>query len=271
MRAGRDDAAVELVDEIRHFRRRARGDLLDRREAMLLVARVDALRAVARVEILVELEAGLALEDRHADLFGAARVHRGLVHHDVALLQHLADALARLDERGEVGTLVFVDGGRDRHDVHAALLQVRKICGEGQPVRRPKLGAGRFASAVAAGLELGDALRLHIEADGVEMLAELDRQRQPDISQAYDAQAALTKVKHDCRFPYGYGSGEGAIAIVGPARLPRPRRGWQTVSFARPDRQTAIRLIRHLKQIVPPQWREVPAPARGICPCSPCR
>ena len=66
-------AAVQLVDELRGFGRRARGDLADGRQAMLLVARVDALGAVAGEEILVELQARDALEDRHAHLFGAAR------------------------------------------------------------------------------------------------------------------------------------------------------------------------------------------------------
>ena len=85
---------VQRVDEVGHFGRRARGDLEDRRQAVLLVARVDALRAVAGEEVLVELQARDALEDRHADLFGAAGIDGGFVDHDVALLQHLADGLA---------------------------------------------------------------------------------------------------------------------------------------------------------------------------------
>ena len=85
---------VQRVDEIGDFRRRAGGDLPDRRQAMFLVARIDALGAVAGEEILVELEAGDALEDRHADFLGAARIDGGFVDHDVALLQHLADGFA---------------------------------------------------------------------------------------------------------------------------------------------------------------------------------
>jgi hypothetical protein len=58
-------------------------------QPVLLVAGVDALGAVAREEIHVELEPRDTLEDRHADFLGAARVDRGLVDHHVALFEHL--------------------------------------------------------------------------------------------------------------------------------------------------------------------------------------
>ena len=83
---------------------------------MFLVARVDALGAVAGVEVDVELEAGELFEDRDAVFFGGAGVHRGFVDDDVALLEHLADGLGGLDQRGEVGLLVLVDGGGDGDD-----------------------------------------------------------------------------------------------------------------------------------------------------------
>ena len=60
-----------LIDELGDLGRRARRDLLDLREPVLLVARIDALRAVAGEEIDVELEPRLPLEDRDADFFGA--------------------------------------------------------------------------------------------------------------------------------------------------------------------------------------------------------
>ena len=91
-----------------------------RRQAVFLVARIDALGAVAGEEILVELETGLALEDGNADLFGAARIDGGFVHHDVALLEHLADGLAGALERREVGAVVAIDRRRHRDDEYAA-------------------------------------------------------------------------------------------------------------------------------------------------------
>ena len=85
VRAGGDDAAIQLIHEIGHFGRGAGGDLLDAGQAVLLVARIDALGAVAGEEILVELQARNLLEDRDADFFGAARVDGGFVNDHVAL------------------------------------------------------------------------------------------------------------------------------------------------------------------------------------------
>ena len=77
---------------------------------MFFVARVDALRAVTRVEILVELQAGEFFEDGNAVLFGGTRVDRRFVDDDIALLEYLADGFRGLDQRGEVRLVVLVDG-----------------------------------------------------------------------------------------------------------------------------------------------------------------
>ena len=148
MGAGLDDRAVQLVDEVGRLRRRAGGDLADRRQPVLAVARVDALRAVAREEVAVELEAGAPLEDRHADLLGAAGEYRRLVNDDVAALQDVPDRLARPLERPEVRPLVGVDRRRHGHDVDAAGLQVLGLGREPQPLggaqlaRRPPRACG---------------------------------------------------------------------------------------------------------------------------------
>ena len=53
VRAGGYDACVDRIDEISHFRRRTRCHFQYRGQAMFLVARIDALRAVADEKILV--------------------------------------------------------------------------------------------------------------------------------------------------------------------------------------------------------------------------
>ena len=117
--------------------RRAGSDLPDRWEPVLLVARIDALGAVAREEVLVELQARLALENGDADFLGAAGVNRGFIHHDVALLEHLADALARLHQRREIRPFVLIDRRRHRDDVNLAALHGRQIHRELQVRWRP--------------------------------------------------------------------------------------------------------------------------------------
>ena len=191
VRAGLDDRAVELVDELGRLRRRAGRDLADRRQPVLAVARVDALRAVAGVEVLVELESRLLFEDRHADLLGAAREHGGLVDHDVAALQDLAHRLAGALEWRQVRPLVGVDRRRHGDDVDAAGLEVPELRAEPQALRRGQLLRLDLERAVLAAAQLRDAIRVDVEADRVVALAELDRERQTDVTEAEHADAAV--------------------------------------------------------------------------------
>ena len=73
------------------------------------------------------------------------------------------------------------------------LLQVLEVGGERQLLAPPCSSArSSLERAVAARLELGDAVRLDVEPDRVEVLAELDGQRQADIAQTDDADAAAS-------------------------------------------------------------------------------
>ena len=63
---------------------------------MLLVARIDTLRAVTDVEVLIHFEAGFLLQEWHAKLLGGAGINGGLIHHDIASLQHATNRLAGL-------------------------------------------------------------------------------------------------------------------------------------------------------------------------------
>jgi hypothetical protein len=101
----------------------ARDDLQDLGERVLLVARVDALGAVADEEVLLPLHARFALQHRDADLFGGAGVDGGLIDHRGALLHVAADAGGRADQRAEVGDVRFVHRRGHGHDDHVGLGQ----------------------------------------------------------------------------------------------------------------------------------------------------
>jgi len=116
-----DDLVVDRIDQIGHFRRGTCCHFFDSSDAMLLVARVDTLRAVAGVEILVELEAGEFFEDGNAIFFGGARVDRRFVNDDITLLEYLADGFRGFDQRGQVGLVVPVDGSGHGDDEAVAL------------------------------------------------------------------------------------------------------------------------------------------------------
>ena len=100
VRARRDDRAVDAIDEIGGLGRRAGGDFPDARQAAFVIARVDALRAVAGVEIALVGEAREALEDGHADFLGGAGIDRRFVDGDIAFREDRADSFAGLLECG---------------------------------------------------------------------------------------------------------------------------------------------------------------------------
>src|SRR3546814_8112394 len=100
-----------LIDQIGNLRRRTRRDLLDRGNTMRLVARVNALGAVAREEILVKAQSRNAFQHRYALFFGRAGIHRGFVNYDIATLEYLA--------YGFTGTYQ----GRQRSEEHTSELQ----------------------------------------------------------------------------------------------------------------------------------------------------
>src|SRR6185503_8947686 len=169
VRAGRDDRAVERVDVVGGLRRRARCDLLDRRQPVFLVAGIDALRAIAGEEIPVELEPRPVLEDRHAELLGAAGIDGRRVDDDVAVLEQAAD------------------GRRHGDDERVAVGERLAVRRELEVLGRFELLARRLERRVGPPLELRDAVLLDVEADRREMLAELYGQGEPDVAKADDA------------------------------------------------------------------------------------
>src|SRR5207302_348752 len=186
---GAHDGGIELIDEIRHFGCRAGGHLADGGEAVLLVARVDALGAVAGEEVAVEFESRHPLQYRHADLLGATGVDGRLVDHHRAALEHRAHRLAGTHEGPEIGPLVAVDRGRHGDDENLAAPETLQLGGEGQVLRRLELRRCNLERDVASPAQLSYPLRVHVEADGLVLLAKLDRQRQADVAQPHHPDA----------------------------------------------------------------------------------
>ncbi|MOA19857.1 hypothetical protein D3C78_1402640 [compost metagenome] len=157
MGAGGDDLVVQRIDQVGDFRSGAGGDLLDGGDAVLLVARVDPLGTVAGEEVDIEAQAGYLFEHRHADFLGGAGVDGGLVDDDIALLEHLADGLRGLDQRGEVGLLVLVDRRRHGDDERVAGGQVVEAGAIGQPGGFLQLIVADFQGGIVASPERVDA------------------------------------------------------------------------------------------------------------------
>ena len=194
--AGGDDARVQRIDEIGGGRGGAGGHLEDGGDAVGLVAGVDALGRVAHGEggrtgagRGFIAQAGDALQDRDAGFLGAAGVDGGFVDHRVAGLEHLADGLAGLDQRGQVRAPGGVDRGGNGDDVDVAGRDVLQLVGEGQAGGLGQQLRLHFQGGVVALAQFGDAAGVDVEADGVVPLAEFHRQRQADIAQSDDGDA----------------------------------------------------------------------------------
>lgn len=124
-RVGADlnDNIVNVLDLLERLSVHAGDDLLDVLQTVHLVAGVDALGGVAHLEVHAALEAGLALQNRHADVLRHAGIDRGLIDHDGALGEVAADDAAGVLHRLEIRSVILVDRRRHRDDVEARLAQ----------------------------------------------------------------------------------------------------------------------------------------------------
>jgi hypothetical protein len=87
-----------------------------------------------------------------------------------------------------------------------------------------------FEGAIATGLQLGDTRRLDVEPDRLEVLAELDRQRQSDVAQADDTDLAVSQAEfvHRVELPGGPPAGSFALLlrpVMRIGRMPQIPRG----------------------------------------------
>ena len=159
---------------------------------MFAVAGIDALGRIADEEILLPLQARLALEQRNAHLLGRAGIHGRLVDDGGALLQVASDRDAGADQRRKVRLVRLVDRRGHSDDDDVGFLQAAGVGRDLEPVRRLEVLGAHLAGRVDMPT-IGVDLRLRqIESDRAHLLAELHRQRQPDIAQPHHS--------HDCCF-----------------------------------------------------------------------
>ena len=192
--ASGDDLGVELVNGGGNLGGGAARDLLDGRQAVLFVTGVDALRAVAAEEVLVELEPAESFQHRDADLFGGTRVNGGLVDHHVARLEYPAHGFAGFDERGHVGAVGFVDGRWHRDDEDFRLLEPLGVAAVTQMRGRLQFVWAAFKGVVQARLQLSDACGVDVEPHDGTVLAEFNGQGQANVAEADDGDGFVLEV-----------------------------------------------------------------------------
>ena len=180
-----DDRVVERLHRGERRLVDARDDLGRVDERPGRVAGVDALGAVAEVEVDADRQAGARLEDRTDELLGGARVRGRLEDHGDAGPQEAGQRGGRRLDVGEVGVaLAQRRGDGDHGDVEAgAGLGLRRMRCSGRS-RAPRRARRRDVLDV----RLAGAESLHprlvgvVADDGVADVDGAHRERQPDVA-----------------------------------------------------------------------------------------
>ncbi len=95
-------------------------------EAMLLVARIDALRRIADGEIGAAVQPRRAFQARHAILFDRAGIDGRFVNDDIAALEEAADRIGGRKHRAQIRTARGIDGRRHGDDIEVGRGQRRR-------------------------------------------------------------------------------------------------------------------------------------------------
>ena len=154
---------------------------------------IDALGREREEEVLAGLQAG-RLEQRLHDFFGRARVGRRLEADQHARMQVLGDRLDRRDDVGHVGVLRLAQRRRHADVDRVELADDRRSRSSHRACRRrcsALTSASRRRECRSARVDRlrPSARRGRCRSPGIRPSAELDRERQSDVSQPDDARS----------------------------------------------------------------------------------
>lgn len=185
------DVGLERIDEISHFGRRPRGHLLDCRDSMQLGSWIDALRAVARDKVAVELQTRHPFQDRNAIFLGRAGIDHRFVCNDIPYLEYMAYRMGRLDQRRQIRSPMCVNRRRNGHDEQVARCEIGHFGREAQPFGSPDFFAGDLERRVMPCPERLDAGAIDVKADDIAFAGGLDSERQADVTEADDRDSGV--------------------------------------------------------------------------------
>ena len=166
---GSDDAAIYLVDILAYLGSGARGDLLDMLYSVFLVTRIDALGAIAAVEIDIHLQAADLLDNGDAVILGDTGINGGLIDYDIALGDDLTNSGGGTDKRGEVGVVVTVHGSGNGNDIEVAVADFLNVGGAYEAVIVDGVlqeVVGNLEGGIMACHEGINTCLVHVETDG---------------------------------------------------------------------------------------------------------
>ena len=187
----RDDDVVDPPDLLEGLLVHAGDDLAYGRESVHAVAGVDALGAVADLEVDAAPEARLLLEDGHAHVLGDAGVDRGLVHDDGARPEVTPQGARGALDGGEVGRLVLVHRRWHGDDVEPGLLEPRRVARELDRRRGHSL-VSHLVGGVDARPVLLDLGLVDVEPDDGHVFCKLDCDGHAHVAEADEGQLCLS-------------------------------------------------------------------------------
>ena len=134
-------------------------------------------------------------QHRHAIFLDRARIDRGFVDDDIALLQHAANGLRRRQHGAQIGPVRVVDRRRHGHDIEIRRGKIHRIAAIAQ-CRVCEIVWLDFARPIMARLQLGNPLAINIKADNRHAGSRKSNSyRQADIPQPDDCDRS--PVRHD--------------------------------------------------------------------------
>ena len=172
---------------------------------------------------------------------------RRLEHDELALGDHAGERARGVQQRAEVGLAVARQRRRDADEDRLGLVQLDEARGERAALEHRAEALGRDVLDVRAALaQRGDLRLVDVDADHVDAgLGEADRQRQPDVAHAHDADAhgretvaaAATGRRNSAR-QRGPGSASTSLRPrARRARTSRARRASAATAARRPGRR----------------------------------
>ena len=181
-----DDDVVHLFNFPGGLLIHAGDDLTDVGEGMDPVTGVDALGAIADLPIHTALEAGLLLDNGHADVLGNAGIHRGLKDHDGTGSQILAHSAGGTLHRAQVRGGIGIHGGGNSHYDELGLLQPLGVGGEFHGGVLD--GLTHLVGGVDAAGVFVYTFFIDVKADDGDMLSKLHSNGHAHIAQAHQGQ-----------------------------------------------------------------------------------
>ena len=118
---------IDAIHDISHLGCRTRGHLLYLLHGVKLVARIDALGAVACEKVLVILQSAHTLHYGQTLFLGNTGINGRLIHDDIALIDNLTHCLAGTPKRLEVRMVVIVNGCWYGYNVEVAVAYIVEV------------------------------------------------------------------------------------------------------------------------------------------------